>query len=148
MRLRLVRERPDWRVMFRDRHARYETVWRDEPLEATTLAVAPNQPPRFARRLEWGRYRLEVADPTLLAASSVRFRAGCVSVAGGAETPDLFDLAADRADYRPGQTKQVRIEAPFAGMATVLVLTDRVHTVGTLAVPRGATTVDSRIDPA
>ena len=82
LRLRLVRERPDWRVVIRDRLARYETVWRDEPLEATSLAVAPDQPVRFSRRLEWGRYRLEVADPASLAATSVRFRVGFVSVAG------------------------------------------------------------------
>lgn len=146
--LRLVRERPDWRVVIRDRLARYETVWRDEPLEATTLAVAPDQPVRFARRLEWGRYRLEVADPASLAATSVRFRVGFVSVAGGGETPDLLDVAADRPAYRPGETARVRIEAPFAGTATVLVLTDRVHTVRTFAVPRGATTVDIPVDRA
>ena len=32
-RLRLVRERPDWRLVMKGSLARYETVWRDEPLE-------------------------------------------------------------------------------------------------------------------
>lgn len=148
LRLRLVRERPDWRVVIRDRLARYETVWRDEPLETTTLAVSADQPVRLARRLEWGRYRLEVADSASLAATSVRFRVGFVSVAGGGETPDLLDVAADRAAYAHGETARVRIEAPFAGTATVLVLTDRVHAVRTLAVPRGATIVEIPIDRA
>jgi len=146
LRLRLVRERPDWRVVIRDRLARYETVWRDEPVEATVVAVAADRPLRLSRRLDWGRYRLEVADAAGLAATSVRFRVGFVSVAGGGETPDLLDVAADRATYRHGETARVRLEAPFAGTATVLVLTDRVRSLRTLAVPRGASTVEIPVD--
>ncbi|MDW8443795.1 MAG: alpha-2-macroglobulin family protein [Acetobacteraceae bacterium] len=148
LRLRLVRERPEWRVVLRDRLARYETVWRDEPLEATAVSVGADQPVRISRRLDWGRYRLEVADPASLAATSVRFRVGFVSVAGGGETPDLLDVAADRAAYAHGDTARVRIEAPFAGTASILVLTDRVWSLRTLAVPRGATTVAIPIDRA
>jgi uncharacterized protein YfaS (alpha-2-macroglobulin family) len=145
--LRLVRERPDWRVVIRERLARYELVWRDEPVEARDLAVT-TEPLRVSRRLDWGRYRIEVADGDSLAATSVRFRVGFVPTAGLGDTPDMLDVAADKPAYARGETARVRIEAPYAGLATVMVLTDRVHAVRTLRVLQGASTVEIPTDPA
>lgn len=145
--LRLVRERPDWRVVIRERLARYELVWRDEPVEARDLAVTA-EPLRVSRRLDWGRYRIEVSDGDSLAATSVRFRVGFVPTAGLGDTPDMLDVAADKPAYARGETARVRIEAPYAGLATVMVLTDRVHAVRTLRVPQGASTVEIPTDPA
>jgi uncharacterized protein YfaS (alpha-2-macroglobulin family) len=146
--LRLVRERPDWRMVIRERLARYETVWRDEPREATTISVTAGTPARFAATLDWGRWRLEVADPNSLAATSVRFRAGFVPAAGAGDTPDLLDVAADRSIYAPGETARVRIAAPFAGRATLAVVTDRVHMLRTLDLPEGGATVEVPVDAA
>lgn len=148
LKLRLVRERPDWRVVLRERIARYETVWRDEPVQATDLAVTAAAPARFAATLDWGRYRLEVTDADSLAATSIRFRSGFVPAAGAGDTPDLLDVASDRSVYAPGETARVRIAAPFAGIATVAVLTDRVHHLRTVAVPEGGTTVEIPVDAA
>ncbi|WP_144185978.1 alpha-2-macroglobulin family protein [Elioraea rosea] len=148
LRLRLVRERPDWRIVLRERIARYETVWRDEPVQATELAVTPGVPARFAATLDWGRYRIEVSDADSLAATSVRFRAGFVPSAGAGDTPDLLDVAADRSLYAPGDAARVRIAAPFAGRATLTVLTDRVHLIRTLEVPEGGVTIEVPVDAA
>ena len=102
LRARLVRERPDWRIVTRGGQARYETVWRDEAVDSADLAVTTAGPARFARTLPFGRYRLEVAEPGGMAVTSVRFRAGW---AGGetAEVPDKVDVAADRRAYAPGR---------------------------------------------
>jgi uncharacterized protein YfaS (alpha-2-macroglobulin family) len=146
--MRLVRERPDWRVVVRERLARYELVWRDEPVEARDLAVSAGEPLRVSRALDWGRYRIEVADGESLAATSVRFRVGFVPTAGTGDTPDMLDVAADKPAYGQRETARVRIEAPYAGLATVMVLTDRVHAVQTLRVAQGPAMVEIPTDPA
>ena len=74
--LRLVRERPDWRLVVRGALARYETVYRDEPIAAEDVTIPASGTLRFARRLDFGRYRIEVAERGGLAATSIRFRAG------------------------------------------------------------------------
>lgn len=147
LRVRLVRERPDWRVVTRGAVARYETVWRDEAVDSATLDVAAGTPARFARRLAFGRYRLEVSDPASLAVTSVRFRAGW---AGGetAEVPDKVDVAADRRAYAPGAVARLRITPPFAGPAAIAVLTDRLLALREVEVAEGGTEVEIPVDAA
>ena len=55
VRVRLVRERPNWRIVVRGSIARWETVWRDEPVDAQELTVTAGQPVRFARSLAFAR---------------------------------------------------------------------------------------------
>lgn len=146
-RLRLVRERPDWRLVMHGQLARYETVYKDEPVEAAEITVPAGQPFRYARRLDFGRYRLEVAERGGLAATSVRFRAGWVA-SDSPDTPDKVDVSTDRRDYAPGGKAKVRIVSPFAGHATVLTLSDRVHSLRTIEVAAGGTQIDVPVDPS
>lgn len=139
--LRLVRERPDWRLVMRGSLARYETVWRDEPLQTQAIEIPAGTPFHFAQKLDFGRYRIEILEDGGLAATSMRFRAGWVS-SDNPDVPDQVDVSADRKAYAPGDTARIHIAPPFGGEATVLVLTDRVHTVRNLSVPAGGTDVD------
>jgi hypothetical protein len=148
LRVRLVRERPDWRIVSRGSVARYETVWRDEPVDSAALDVAADAPGRFARRLPWGRYRLEVSDPASLAITSVRFRSGWVSGGESAEVPDKVDVAADRRAYAPGEVARLRIAPPFAGQASIAVLTDRLVSLRDLTLPAGGAEIELPVDPA
>ena len=147
LRLRLVRERPDWRIVLRDRVARYETVWRDEPVDSTDIDVAPGAPARFARTLPFGRYRIEATEPNGLAIASYRFRAGWAG-AESPEVPDRVDLAAERRGYAPGETARLRITPPFAGRASVAVLTDRVVSLREIEVAEAGTDVEIPVDAA
>lgn len=152
LRVRLVRERPDWRIVVRERLARYETVWRDEPVDSADVTVAPGQPARFARTLGFGRYRIEVTEPSGpsasgLAIASYRFRAGWAQ-AEAAEVPDRVDLAADRRSYAAGDTARIRITSPFAGRASIAVLTDRLVSTREVAVPEAGTEVEIPVDAA
>ncbi len=140
-RLRLVRERPDWRLVMHGSLARYETTWRDEPLETQAITIPVDAPFHFARRMDFGRYRLEVLEDGGLAATSVRFRAGWVS-SDNPDVPDQVDVSADRKAYAPGETAHIHIAPPFGGEATLLVLSDRVHLVRNISVPAGGTDVD------
>lgn len=147
LRVRLVRERPNWRIVVRGSIARWETVWRDEPVDAQEIRVAAQQPQRFARRLPFGRYRLEVSDAGGLGITSIRFRSGWAGVES-AEIPDRVDVAADRRAYAPGETARIRITPPFAGRASIAVLTDRLVSVREVAVSESGTEVEVPVDAA
>jgi uncharacterized protein YfaS (alpha-2-macroglobulin family) len=146
LRLRLVRERPEWRIVMRERLARYETVWRDEPVDSAEIDVTPANPGRFARRLPFGRYRVEVTDGAM-AIASYRFRAGWAQ-AESAEVPDRVDVAADRRVYGAGEVARLSITPPFAGRASVAVLTDRVLSLRDVEVPAAGAEVMVPVDPA
>ena len=143
--LRLVRERPDWRLVMRERVARYEVVYRDEPLETRDIAIPAGAPLHFAKSLDWGRYRIEVTQPGGLAATSYRFRSGWTD-ADSPDVPDRVDVSTDKKAIPAGQTAKIHIAPPFAGEATLLVLSDRVHTIRTLTVPEAGADVDVPVE--
>jgi hypothetical protein len=145
LRARLVRERPTWRMTVINGTARYQTVWLDEPVDAADLTVAPGTPARFARRLGFGRYRLEVTQPGGLAIASLRFRSGWTGSDDPA-VPDKVDVAADRRAYAVGDTARLRLTPPFAGRASIAVLTDRVLSVRDVDVPAGGTEVELPVE--
>ncbi|MFC7555156.1 alpha-2-macroglobulin [Pseudoroseomonas wenyumeiae] len=144
---RLVREVPDWRMVSRGGVARYQTVWREEPVDTATLATTPGQPARFARALPFGRYRLEVTQPGSLAIAATRFRSGWVG-SDSAEVPDKVDVSADRQAYAPGATARIRINPPFAGRASLAVLTNRLVSLREVEVPAGGTEVEVPVEAA
>lgn len=139
--LRLVRERPDWRLVMHGNLARYETVWRDEPLRTLDVTIPADAPLHFAQKLDFGRYRIELLEANGLAATSFRFRSGWVS-SDSPDVPDQVDVSADRASYPPGGTARIHIAPPFAGEATLLAMGSRVHSLRTLTVPAGGMDVD------
>jgi len=132
---RLVRETPEWRFVINEGTPRYAVIWRSEPVENGVLQTGA-QPVRLARSLPFGRYRMELTEPGTLAITSIRFRSGWAS-GESVDTPDRADVAADRNAYAPGDTARIRIQAPFAGVASVAVLTDRLLSVREIEVPAG-----------
>ncbi|HZH47389.1 MAG TPA: MG2 domain-containing protein, partial [Roseococcus sp.] len=144
--LRLVRERPDWRIVLRGGAPRYETVWTDEAVDGATLRASADQPARFSRRLPFGRYRIEARIPGSLAIASLRFRAGWAA-SDSAEVPDKVDVATDRAAYAPGETARLRVTAPFAGRASIAVLTDRLLSIQEAEVAEGGSDIEVPVMP-
>jgi len=145
--LRLVRERPDWRLVSRGGLARYETVWRDEPLQTTDITIPADAPFHIGKKLDFGRYRIEVTEAGGMAGTSMRFRSGWVS-SDSPDMPDQVDVSADRKAYAPGDTARIHIAPPFGGQASLLVVTDKVHTIRTLEVAASGTDVDVPVDAA
>ena len=146
-RIKLVRERPDWRLVRNGTLARYETVYRDEPIESADIRLTVDAPFRFTKRLDFGRYRLEVAEQGGLAATSVRFRAGWVA-SDSPDVPDKADVSTDRKSYRPGDVARIHVAAPFPGRATLLALTDRVQSLRDVEIPAGGTDLELPVDAA
>jgi uncharacterized protein YfaS (alpha-2-macroglobulin family) len=139
--LRLVRENPTWRLKFDGNIASYQMAWRDEPLETRDVTIPADGTLHLVKTLDFGRYRLEVMEAGGLAVTSVRFRAGWVST-DNPDVPDQLDVSTDLRTHKPGETARVHVAAPFAGRATLLVLTDRVHSLRNLDIAAGGTDVD------
>jgi len=125
--IRLVRQEPDWRLVVNGGQASYETVWRDQPVDSRDVTLpAGGSAYAFSRALPFGRYRLQVLQANGgLAASSVIFYSGW-AVGDNPDVPARVSVRADRKTYEPGDTATIHVEAPYAGPATVLVMTDRV----------------------
>ncbi|MFD1702769.1 alpha-2-macroglobulin [Methylopila henanensis] len=100
----------------------FETVTRTRRLADGAIDVAADQPARIDAKVSYGRYRLEVAsaDPQG-PATSVTFDAGFYAAAS-TDTPDMLDVALDKAAYAPGETATATLSSRFAGRATVLVV--------------------------
>ena len=125
--IRLVRQTPDWRLSVSNGQARYETVWRDEPVDSQSVTLpADGAPFAYGRALPFGRYRLQVLQAKGgMAASSVVFYSGW-AIGDNPDVPARVSVRAGAEHYTPGDTAVIHVEAPYAGPATALVMTDRV----------------------
>jgi uncharacterized protein YfaS (alpha-2-macroglobulin family) len=145
---RLISER--WNYDWYEQGGRW--AWRrtsrDIPIAEGVLQVGATAPAKVARRLPWGDYRLELDDPATGARTVVRQSSGWSEPADGVEPPDAARVAAVRTGYRTGDTVEVRIEAPFAGEAEVVVASDRLITSKSVTVPKGGATVRFKADAA
>ena len=91
--------------------------------------------------MNFGRYRLEVstADPNG-PMTSVAFDAGFY-VEANADTPDMLEIALDKAEYAPGDTMTVAVTARSAGRLTLNVVGDRLLASQTTDVQPGVAQV-------
>jgi len=125
--------------------------WNYEPVKTTKRAAdgsidaIPGQPARISLPVRFGRYRLEVssADPNG-PITSVAFDAGYY-VEASADTPDMLEVAVDKAEYRPGDTMTVAVTARSAGRLTLNVIGDRLLATQTTDVQQGMAKVKLRV---
>jgi uncharacterized protein YfaS (alpha-2-macroglobulin family) len=112
----------------------YETITRTRRVADGKVDVTADAAAKVEAKVGYGRYRLEVAsaDPKG-PATSVAFDAGYFAAAS-ADTPDMLDVALDKASYRPGDTATAKLGSRFAGRATVLVVAGGVIDQKTLDV--------------
>jgi alpha-2-macroglobulin len=120
----LVRLDTNWQWYRRDGQWNYEPVTLTRKIADGTLATtAEGAAAKIEAPVRYGRYRLEVAsaDPTG-PASSVAFTAGWYTASGDVDSPEILDVAVDRASYQPGDTAKVRIATKKGGKALIAVL--------------------------
>jgi len=116
----------------------FEPVKRTEKIADGTLDIAADKPAQLSLPVKWGRYRLDVSVPEANGAlTSLSFDAGFYAESS-ADTPDLLEVALDKADYKPGDTMNVAVTAPAAGKLTLNVFTDRLVASVTQDVKAGA----------
>ena len=127
---------PRWRsVDVPDAPYAYETICyrAARKVAGGTIDIAADKPASIAAPVQWGQYRLEIAGNGL-ASSSDTFYAGYYT-SEKADTPDMLPVALDRTSVKSGETLQVKIDARFAGKASVQVVGDRLLSSTLIDVP-------------
>ena len=127
----------------RYQYYRRDGRWEYEPVKSTRrmadgrIDVAMGTPGRISLPVTWGRYRLDVAsDDRSIPPTSVTFDAGFYADAS-ADTPDLLEIALDKAEYAAGDTMTVAVTARTAGKVTLNVVGDKLFTTTTMDVQAG-----------
>ena len=103
----------------------YEPIKRTERVANGSVDASADKPARISAPVKWGRYRLEVstADPNG-PVTSLTFDAGFYAESSS-DTPDLLEVALDKADHKSGDAMTVSVTARTAGRLTLNVFTDR-----------------------
>jgi len=134
----------NWQWYRRDGQWNYEAVTLTRKIADGTLDGGADGPlAKIEAGVDWGRYKLEVtsADPSGPAAS-LTFNAGWYTTADDAESPEVLDVALDRASYKPGDTAKLRIATKLGGKALVSVLSNGLLSQQEVEVPNGGGEAD------
>ena len=124
----------------------YQKITSQERLAIGRIDARADQPVRISAPVKWGRFRLEVrSDKTGRPAASLDFEAGWYASALS-DTPDMLDVALDKADYKIGETARLRIVSRMAGKALITVLNGGIRAMKTVNVPKGASTTDLLVE--
>jgi uncharacterized protein YfaS (alpha-2-macroglobulin family) len=118
----LYRLDTSWQWYRRDDAWQYEQVTLTRKVGNGLLDSQTDSSARIAQKVDYGRYRLEVASlepggPS----SSVVFSAGWYA-SEQADTPEMLDVALDKPSYKPGDTARLKIATRQGGKMLVTVL--------------------------
>ena len=98
--------------------------------------------------MDSGNYRLDITSATSQGpATSLSFYAGWY-VSETSDTPEILNLALDRASYRPGDELKVQITPRMAGEALVAIVSDKVLATQTIEVAASGGPATFKVDPA
>ena len=134
----------NWQWYRRDGQWNYEAVTLTRKIADGTLnSAADGALPKIEAGVDWGRYKLEItsSDPSGPSASTT-FNAGWYTAASEAESPEILDVALDRATYKPGETAKLRIATKHGGKALISVLSDGLLAQQEIDVPNGGGEAD------
>jgi len=127
----------------------YELITNARRVAAGTVDAKADGPVTIEGKVEWGKYRLTVAQENgTPAATSVEFNAGWYVGTATSETPDVLRVALDKPAYKIGETAKLRLDPRFAGVALVSVVDDRLISMKAVDVPAEGTTVDLPVTDA
>jgi uncharacterized protein YfaS (alpha-2-macroglobulin family) len=132
----------NYQWFYQDGRWNYEGVKSTRRVSDGEIAVAEASAARISAPVEWGNYRLDVsADGADATETSVSFSVG-YETDKTADTPDVLDVALDKAAYADGESMQVRLTARFTGKATLAVLGDGINEIRTVDVSPSGTTIN------
>ena len=137
----------NWQWYRRDGQWNYEAVTLTRKIADGTLnATADGALPKIEANVDYGRYKLEIAsaDPSGPSASTA-FNAGWYTAANEAESPEILDVALDRASYKPGEIAKLRIATKQGGKALISVLSNGLLSQQEIDVPNGGGEADVNV---
>jgi uncharacterized protein YfaS (alpha-2-macroglobulin family) len=124
----LVREYRDYRWTYDNESGwHFDYTDRYENSETRDLDVAAGQTVKFDVPVDWGNYRIEIADPATGLTTKLPFFAGWSwndDNRGKEARPDKVKLALDKPSYRAGDTMKITVTPPQAGPGVLLVESD------------------------
>jgi uncharacterized protein YfaS (alpha-2-macroglobulin family) len=147
--VRLVREDRNWYWRYEDGrgwHSGYETS--EELVEARSIKLTART--KIALPVRWGRYRIEVNDPSTQIGAVYRFYAGwgAQDADDMGNRPDRVQLKLEGAPFKPGDTAKLTITPPHDGEALVTVEGDRVLWQKRIGVRTRGTPIEIPVDEA
>ena len=148
--VRLFRENRQYYWRFEDQrgwHSGFTET--DELVRTATVSIPANGRGKLTVPVQYGRYRLEIADPETGKTLRYRFYAGWSARADETQgnRPDRVGLKLDKPAYAEGDTAQLTITPPHAGEALVTVEGDRTLWVKRIAVRGDSHALSIPIDP-
>jgi uncharacterized protein YfaS (alpha-2-macroglobulin family) len=134
----IVRLNQRWQWYSRDGQWNYEAFTTTKRVGGGTTVPGAAAAKIDAPQLDWGRYRLEVtsADPKAPAVTSVTFNVGWYA-SENADSPEILDVALDKASYKAGDTARVRINSRVAGKVRLAVLSSNLLAMKDADIPAG-----------
>jgi uncharacterized protein YfaS (alpha-2-macroglobulin family) len=131
----------DWQWFNVDGYWRWEGVTRVSKLSNGVIDIGGELPTNFTQTLSWGEYRLEIGAAGMTPAS-LDFSSGYYyGDSAKSDTPDTLKVALDKTDVKSGDTVNVKIEARYAGKATVQIVGDKVLATQMVDVAEGGITL-------
>ena len=143
----LVEEEIDYQWFRRDSEWGYERAVKDREIARQDLQVDATGQVQFTVPVKQGEYRLEILGPDRNVVTSVRFTAGD-QVAGMGDTPDMVKVELDRASYKVGDKAKLKIVAPFAGEASLVLAGRNVHSIRHFPLAATGEEVEIAVDEA
>lgn len=139
----LVRLDTSWQWYRRDGYWTYESQTITRKVANGKVDATADTPAAISADVDYGRYRLEVSSAeTGGTLSSVVFNAGWYTGGETADSPEMLDVALDKATYQPGETAKLRIAAKQGGKALVTVLGNGLLSSQEIELPKGGGDVD------
>jgi alpha-2-macroglobulin len=132
----------------RDNRWSYELVTIESRVAGGAIDSPESGTVRISAPVDAGTYRLDIASPIAQGpATSVSFSAGWY-VSEASDTPEILNLALDRASYRPGDDVKVTIMPRMAGQALVAIVSDKVLATQLIDVAPSGGSASFKVDPA
>ncbi|MGD9671023.1 MAG: alpha-2-macroglobulin [Hyphomicrobiaceae bacterium] len=134
----LMRLQTNWQWYARDGVWTYEAVTFTRKVASGTIDIGADAPAAISAAVGYGRYRLEVTtEGADAAASSYAFNAGWFVSGDDPDSPEVLDVALDKASYNPGEMAKLRIASKYPGTALVAVLGTDLHDVREVRIKKG-----------
>lgn len=142
----LVRLDTSWQWYSRDGSWAYEPQIIRRKVGNGTLDTLANQPVKVSADVDYGRYQLEVRSVEAGGPqTSVAFNSGWYTNNETAESPEMLDVALDKASYQPGDTAKLRIASKQGGKALVAVLGNGLIATQEVDIAKGGGDVELKV---
>ncbi|HEX7075591.1 MAG TPA: MG2 domain-containing protein, partial [Hyphomicrobiaceae bacterium] len=133
----LVRLEQRWQWYSRDGYWTYEPMTLTRKVAAGVVDIGVDEPARVSAKVDWGRYRLEVASPEPGGpVSNIVFTAGWYADEG-ADSPEVLELALDKPTYTAGEIAKLKIADRQGGRVLVSVLGEGLLASQEMELPAG-----------